>query len=93
MAEPKTRTPVTRWLNAISRIRVWCWTRASDGRTGGMYFRLARLGVLPRFASQAPALQEHLAILDALARRDTHAAVEALAHHLDQARMRALGLV
>ena len=93
MAEPKTRTPVTRWLNAISRIRVRCWARASDGRTGGVYFRLARLGVLPRFASQAPALQEHLAILDALARRDTHAAVEALAHHLDQARMRALGLV
>ena len=53
----------------------------------------SRLGVLPRFASQAPALQEHLAILDALARRDTHAAVEALAHHLDQARMRALGSV
>ncbi len=55
--------------------------------------RLARLGVLPRFASQAPALQEHLAILDALARRDADGAVQALGRHLDQARLRALGLV
>ena len=55
--------------------------------------RLARLGVFPRFAAQAPALREHLLILEALAKRDGDAAVEALRNHLDQARMRALGLI
>lgn len=54
--------------------------------------RLARLGIMPRFAAQAPALHEHLVILDALARHDADAAAAAMQTHLDRALLRALGI-